>query len=365
MFAMPRIALLTPSITTGDAVSNDVLGMYDVLLERGHEVRIYADGCGISQPKVWSTSKINRFIADGDGLLIYHYAIGWDRGLEILRELRCKTVIKYHNVTPPEYFTRFSEAHVLMSHGGRKQLQDIAKARVDLFLSDSEYNRRELLAEGAEESISSVIPPFHHIDRLNSVEPDTRVLKTYREGATNVLMVGRVAPHKKHPDLIEAFAHYHFHYNSNSRLLIVGKEDGAFQSYYKLLHEIVNRLKLENAVVFTGGVTNEALKAYYMVADVFLITSQHEGFCVPLVEAMAMKLPIVAYSSSAIPGTVGPTALVWPERNPNLVAESIDMIVNDEHISAGLGQMGWQRYQQVFSNEKIKQLFIDTLSRVL
>ena len=362
---MTRIALLTSSITTGDAVSNDVIGMYDVLSERGHEVRIYADGCAITYPKVWPTSKIKHFVGDENGLLIYHYSIGWDAGLEILRELRCKTVIKYHNVTPPDFFTRFSEAHVIMSHGGRKQLQDIAQARCDLYLSDSEYNMRELLAEGAQERINSVVPPFHHIDRLNSVEPDPKVLETYQDGASNVLMVGRVAPHKGHAELVEAFANYYYHYNSNSRLLIVGKEDAAFKSYYKLLREMVACLKLQGAVVFTGGVTDEALKAYYMTAHVFLITSQHEGFCVPLVEAMAMKVPIVAYSSSAIPGTLGAAALVWPERNPNLVAESINMIVSDEQVSGGLGLLGWRRYQQMFSNEKIGQLFINTLSRLL
>lgn len=362
---MTRIALLTPSITTGDAVSNDVIGMYQVLLKRGHEVQIFADACLITEPKVRPASKITRFINKSDGLLIYHYSMGWDTGLEILRELPCKTVIKYHNVTPPEFFTKFSEAHVLMSHGGRKQLKEIASAGCDLYLSASEYNMRELLAQGAHERISSVVPPFHHIDRLNSVEPDTKVLETFQDGATNVLMVGRVAPHKGHAELIEAFANYYYHYNGNSRLLIVGKHDVAFNSYYELLREMVSCLKLQGAVIFTGEVTEAALKAYYMAAHVFLITSQHEGFCVPLVEAMAMKLPIVAYSSSAIPDTAGDAALVWPERDPNLVAESIHTIVSNEKVGAGLGKMGWQRYQRLFTNARIEEQFVAAIDRVL
>jgi glycosyltransferase involved in cell wall biosynthesis len=362
---MTRIALLTPSITTGDAVSNDVIGMYTVLSKRGYEVQIFADGCSMTEQRVRPASTISRFINSSGGLLIYHYSMGWDTGLEILRELPCKTVIKYHNVTPPEFFIRFSEAHVLMSHGGRKQLKEIARAGCDLYLSASEYNMRELLAEGAHEKNNSVVPPFHHIDRLNSIEPDPGVLRTYQDGATNVLMVGRVAPHKGHAELIEAFANYYYHYNSNSRLLIVGKQDAAFNSYYKLLREMVACLKLQGAVVFTGGVTDEALKAYYMSAHVFLITSQHEGFCVPLVEAMAMKVPIVAYSSSAIPDTAGDAALVWPERNPNLAAESIHTIISNSKVGAGLGKMGWQRYQRLFTNERIEEQLIAAIDGLL
>lgn len=362
---MTRIALLTPSITTGDAVSNDVIGMYDVLSRRGHEVQIFADASSNTERKVRPASTINRFINNSSGLLIYHYSMGWDTGLEILREIQCKTAIKYHNVTPPEFFTRFSEAHVFMSHAGRKQLKDIASAGCDRYLSASEYNMRELLAQGADERVSSVVPPFHHIDRLNSLEPDPKVLETYQGDATNVVMVGRVAPHKGHAELIEAFANYYYHYNRNSRLLIIGKQDAAFNSYDKLLREIVACLKLQDAVVFTGGVTDEDLKAYYMVAHVFLITSRHEGFCVPLVEAMAMKVPIVAYSSSAIPDTAGDAALVWPERDPNLAAESIHTIVSSEKVGAGLGELGWQRYQRFFTNTRIEEQLIDAIDDLL
>lgn len=362
---MTSIALLTPSISPGDAVSNDVIGMQMALARRGHKVQIFADGCSITDQKVLPSSKIKNFINTSGGLLIYHYSMGWDTGLEILRDMACKTVIKYHNVTPPEFFTKFSEAHVLMSHGGRKQLKDIASAGCDLYLSASEYNMRELIAGGADETLNFVVPPFHHIDRLNLTEPDARVIAACNNGKTNVLMVGRVAPHKGHPELIEAFANYYYHYNSNSKLFIVGKHDAAFTSYSKLLQHMVHSLKLQDAVVFTGEVTEATLKAYYLVADVFLITSNHEGFCVPLVEAMAMNLPIVAYSSSAIPDTAGDAALVWPERNPNLAAESINAIVNDDVVRAGLGKLGRQRYEQLFTNERIEEQFIAAIDRLI
>lgn len=362
---MTRVALLTPSITTGDAVSNDILGMHAALSKRGYDVQIFADASSISGHQIRPSNKLNPFLNASEALLIYHYSTGWDQGLAILRSCRCKKVIKYHNVTPPEFFTRFSEAHVLMAHGGRKQLIEIARARCDLYLSDSRYNMSELVASGANEKINSVVPPFHHIDRLNSVQPDLKVLETYGDGKTNILMVGRLVPNKSHTELLEAFANYYHHYNSKSRLVIVGKHDRAFKSYYNLLLKMVQCLKLESAVVFTQAVTDAALKAYYLAAHVFLITSKHEGFCVPLVEAMAMKVPIVAYSSTAIPDTAGKGALVWPDRDPRLAAESIHTIINDPKVGESLGQMGWQRYQQLFTNAQIEQQLMATVGPLL
>jgi glycosyltransferase involved in cell wall biosynthesis len=204
---------------------------------------------------------------------------------------------------------------------GREQITAIARAGCDLYLSASEYNRRELLDEGAEKGRSFVVPPFHHIDRLQDIAADLQMLDRFRDGKTNVLMVGRVAPNKGHPELIEAFAAYHHDYNRDSRLIIVGKEETRLKKYSALLREMVKRLKLEGAVKFTGGVSDSGLKACYQSASLFMTTSEHEGFCVPLVEAMAMKVPIVAYASSAIPDTVGDVGLVWKERKPYLLAE--------------------------------------------
>ena len=362
---MTRIAILTPSITTGDAVSNDVLEMHRVLHRYDYEVRVYTAGWTFIEPKVWPVSEIKHFLQNTDDVLIYHYSMGWNIGLDLIRELKCRTVIKYHNVTPPEFFDGISEAHVAMSRIGRQQLKEVASAGCDLYLADSEYNMRELISEGVYETKSFVVPPFHHIDRLNSIKANSGVLQAYRDGKTNILMVGRVAPNKGHAALIEAFATYYYHYNSNSRLLIVGKEDEAFSAYSALLRRMVAGLELQGAVVFTGGVSDEALKAYYMVADVFMIISEHEGFCVPLVEAMAMKVPIVAYGSSAIPGTVGKAGMVWKDRNPYLMAESINFLVKDKSLSAALGRMGWQRYEQLFTNERIETELLKALKTLL
>ncbi|MCA1557891.1 MAG: glycosyltransferase family 4 protein, partial [Acidobacteria bacterium] len=170
---------------------------------------------------------------------------------------------------------------------------------------------------------------------------------------------------KGHAALIEAFALYHHQYNQESRLFIVGKEDRRLSSYSAHLRERVRRLSLQDAVVFTGEVTDQELKAYYLLSNLFMIASEHEGFCVPLVEAMAMKLPVVAYGSSAIPQTAGGAGLVWQERDPRLLAESANFLIKDEALLAAMGLMGLRRYEQHFTNEKIEAEFLKALSRLV
>ena len=363
---MTRIAILTPSITTGDAVSNDVLGMYEVLKQRGYDVRVFAEGWALDKPRVWPAPQVESFLKKSTDVLIYHYSRGWDPGLDLLRKLDCQKVIKYHNVTPPDFFARYNTDYAAMCAEGRKQLQPVARAGCDVYLSASAYNMRELLAAGTVDSKSFVVPPFHHVDRLHSIEPDQSVLTGCSDGKINVLMVGRVAPNKAHPSLIEAFAAYHHDYNPDSRLIIVGKEEVRLGKYSALLRAMVKHLKLQENVIFTGEVSDRALKAYYDAAHVFMITSEHEGFCVPLVEAMAMKIPIVAYASTAIPETVGTAGLVWDERNPYLLAESIKSIVGgDQPLGKALSTIGWRRYTQHFTNARIAAGFLTAINGLL
>src|SRR5262249_11575827 len=156
---------------------------------------------------------------------------------------------------------------------GREQMGRLARLACDRYLADSAYNLGELVEQGAPPAIGAVVPPFHQVDRLHAVEPGADVRRTYQDGRTNVLMAGRIAPNKGHAQLIDAFTVYHHEYNRASRLLLVGKADertGAFQQ--GLLDQVAAR-KLGEAVVFTGPASDQALRAYYQVADVFAITS--------------------------------------------------------------------------------------------
>lgn len=363
---MNRVAVVTSHLSNGDAVSNDVVGMCRALSSRGLDARIFSGSSDLTETKVHNIGEIKDFLTNRADLLIYHYSIGWSQGLELMRAVKCRTAIKYHNVTPPEFFIGVSPWHEERCRAGRIELREIAHAGCDIYLSDSEYNRADLLLEGVAEEKVSVVPPFHHIDRLESLEADLQVLDRYRDGHANILMVGRVAPHKGHPFLIEAFAAYHRNHNPDSRLFIVGKEEDAFRPYSERLREIVSNMLPgeEESVCFIGEASDHELKAYYLLSSIFAIASEHEGFCVPIVEAMSMKVPVVAYSSSAIPATVGHAGLILKEHNPRLMAETFDRLIRDETFNLFFGMTGWQRYEQNFTNEKIELELFKALSRI-
>jgi glycosyltransferase involved in cell wall biosynthesis len=191
------------------------------------------------------------------------------------------------------------------------------------------------------------------------------VLDTYGDGRTNVLSVARLAPNKGHLTLLNAFAVYHHHYDPTSRLLLVGKEDERLSIYANSLRMRSRELGIENAVVFLGEVSDSALKAFYLVAHVFLMTSEHEGFCVPIIEAMAMKVPVVAYGSSAVPGTVGKAGIVWDKPDPELLAGSLNRVVVDEPARTALATMGRKRFNSRFSRDKIEDRFLKAVGSFL
>ena len=338
--------------------------MFDVLAKNGYDVRLFCDTHSIKHAAISHLTGIKRFLKSPADILIYHHSRGWPPGVQLVRELGCRRVIRYHNVTPGSFFERFSRTDQELCETGRKELTELVRAKCDLYLSASAFSMHELIAIGADASRSYVVAPFHQIDRLGNITADKRTIEKHSDGNANILSVGRVVPHKSLHDLIEVFANYHFEYNRTSRLIIVGKGGEGLSPYSKALHHAVQRLGLSGSVVFTGGVSEEVLKAHYQVADAFVTVSQHEGFCVPLVEAMAMKLPITAYALTAIPETLGDAGLVWTEQNPMLVAGSLDLLVRDASVRSALGRRGRRRYEAMFTNEKIERRFLDAISKL-
>jgi len=293
--------------------------------------------------------------------LIYHYNLGWPPGADIVAAVSGKRVVKFHNVTPPHFFEGLSPEYSALCRLGRKQIETLAGLDCDLYLSDSDYNQEELLEAGVPASRCRVVPPFHQVDRLAALAADPDILGACRDGTCNLVSVGRLVPNKGHGTLIDAFALYHMRHDSNSRMLIIGREDDRLIAYADGLRRRVSDWGLDQAVIFTDEVTDSALKAYYLSADLYLTASAHEGFCVPLVEAMALELPIVAYGSTAIPATVGDAGLVWENPDPELFAESIHALARNDRLRQALARRGRRRYEQHFSTARIKEQFSGAL----
>jgi len=362
---MKNIAICTPEISYNDAVSNDVFGMHDVLKDQNLNASIFAENIFTSKDNVKNIEGINDFIANRDDLLIYHLSTGWFKGLDILRNLNCVKIIKYHNITPPDFFYNFSSDHAVNCSGGIEQLRTIARLDLDMYLNDSLFNMKEMISTGADASKCRVVPPFNDTKRMKELKPDFDVLKKFNDGRVNILSVGRIAPNKGFEKLIEAFAFYHEHYNSKSRLIMVGSKQPQLSAYADYLAEKVSQLNLQDCILFTGKVSDEELKSYYLVSKIFALTSYHEGFCVPLVEAMSMKIPIVAYRSTAISDTVDNAGILWDELGADLFGSTFNEIISNEETYYFLGETGWRRYINNFTNEIIGKKFLNSVCEFL
>lgn len=360
---MSRIAIVSLRIAPGDAVGNDALEMHRVLSRQGHKAELFNVHWFQKNPGTRDVSELDEFLADEtEAILIYHHAVGWSAGLELVRSARCRRVVKYHNVTPGRFFAGYPGDQRRVCQQGREQLRELARINCALYLSDSPYNQSELLDAGAPPKRCAVVPPFHHIDRLSAQQADADVLRRMSDGQTNLLFVGRRAPNKGHRYLIDAFAAYHEHYNSNSRLILVGKEDRHLIAYSNVLREQASRLGVFGRVHFIDTVSEAELRAYYETASALVVASEHEGFCVPVVEAMALGVPVVAYGTTAVPHTLGDAGLVWDEPDPFLLAQSVDTVVRDGQVRRRLIERGRRRYGALFANERIEQDFLHALA---
>jgi glycosyltransferase involved in cell wall biosynthesis len=191
-------------------------------------------------------------------------------------------------------------------------------------MGDSEFNRQDLEALGfPRTAVLPVVPDFSHLD----APPNWLVAHDFDDDWTNVLFVGRIIANKKIEDLIRWFDAYHTTFNPRSRLLLVGAQT-QFERYVAALHQLVATLGTPH-VHFVGHVSDEELVAFYDVADLFLCASEHEGFCVPLVEAFYKQVPVLAYAATAVPSTMDGAGVLFEERDPLHVARLMDAILSD------------------------------------
>jgi glycosyltransferase involved in cell wall biosynthesis len=234
-----------------------------------------------------------------------------------------RLVLIYHNITPAAHFLGFQHHLLGLCYHGRRQLEVFAP-RAELALGVSEFNRRELEAAGfARTGVLPIVP-----DLEASRRPASRVVRRlYRDGRTNVLFVGRIMPNKRIEELIRAFAAFQRRLRPRSRLLLVGDE-AACPHYADRLREMAVALKVRD-VVFAGHVDDDELRACYSVADVALCLSEHEGFCVPLLEAMAAGVPVAAYDAGAVAETLGGAGVLLKDRHPELLAELLALLTSE------------------------------------
>ena len=354
-----RVVQLLPCLRRGDAIGNDARALQKILKEAGYETMIYTQEIwpGIPEEE-WKRVSDMPALSDED-ILIYHASVGTDLNFT-LPSLGGKKVMIYHNITPQRFFRRYSretEQNVKKGYEGIRYLAD----KMAYAIAVSDYNRQELRRMGytCPIDVCPILIPFSDYDRA----PDEKFLEKYRDGKKNWLFVGRIAPNKKPEDVIRAFAVYHRDYEPESRLMLIGST-GNVKLYDQALENYIRALGLENDVVMPGHVSFDEILASYRAADVFVCMSEHEGFCVPLAEAMYFGVPIVSFASSAIPETLGKAGLLLHEKRPELVAAAVDRVLTDGELRDALVQAGKERLKD-FSYESVKERFLDCLNKVI
>lgn len=346
-----RIIQLLPTMSYGDAVSNDALAISRMLKDIGASPAIYAENV---DPRLREESVY--FLQDlpelkKDDLLIYHLSTGTELNFRI-DSFHCRKVMIYHNITPPAYFAAYNrELEKLCVEGlrGMVHLRDSFR----MVIADSSFNRQNLIDAGYQCPIhvAPILIPFEDYDR----EPDAETIRQYSDGRTNILFVGRIAPNKKQEDAIRAFACYRQTYDPEARLILAGSASGT-ENYLEKLKRYARELGIEQNVVFPGHISFRQILSFYRTAGAFLCMSEHEGFCVPLAEAMHFQVPIVARDMCAVGETAGNAALLLEDNRPEPAAAALHHVITDQAMRKQL---------QMAASERLKDFSYDRVSGII
>jgi glycosyltransferase involved in cell wall biosynthesis len=342
-----RVDQWVPALHRGDAIGDSARLMRDVFRSWGHAADVYAldvdedlagDGCSFGD---WSAG-------GPDDAVILHYALPSPM-THWLKEQTCRRALIHHNVTPPEFFAGIDPELQRICRIGREELGTLA-GHVELGLADSEFNRREL--EQAGFARTGVLPIYLDFARYRA-PPNPVLLRELDDGSTNLLFVGRVSPNKRHEDLIRLAAYWKRYVDPALRLLLVGKLPKRREYFDALQAYLYEEGFTPAEVVFTGHVEHDDLLAYYKGAQLFVSMSEHEGFGVPLVEAMLMDLPVLAFGGSAVSGTLGGAGVEFASKDIPAVAELGHALVNDAALRASV-LSGQRRRLQAFAPETVE-----------
>ncbi len=341
---MVAIHQFVQSFVRHDAVSNHVRHQRDLLREMGFESEIF-----------WGEQRVDRdpgkyfrefAPVPGDKTwMMYHLSTATPL-TEFL--LGCKEPLAtvFHNITPVEMIAPWEPIVGNDLNNARLQYLEIAK-RTDFAIGVSQYNANEMMRDGfPKASVANVLFDVDDYSKCIDVKLDEKLRTKKEKRGSDWLFVGRIAGNKCQHDIIKAFAFYKRSFDPNARLHLVGGLSS--HRYWTALHDYVSALNLTESVNLAGGVSDGELGAYYKNADVFVSMSEHEGFGVPLLEAMHNGLPVVAFGgASAVPETVGNGGLVLGDKSPATVAVAVNRVLSDNAVNKALVEAGHQRVEEL------------------
>jgi glycosyltransferase involved in cell wall biosynthesis len=315
-----------PAAHAGDAIGDSARRVRDLLRGMGHDSDLFAltiDDALKDDVRPFADPGARR----GD-LTIFHYALPSPM-TAAFASLGSGRVLQYHNVTPAQYFAPYDPALFRLAALGRRELASLV-GHVDLALGDSEYNRQELESLGF--SPTGVFPIAVNTARITQPVRRPALEHILDDGLVNFLFVGRIAPNKKIEDHLRLAEVYKRYVDAYYRFIFVGRFD-VVPRYYSMIRALMSEYRfLDDRFVFTGPVPDEELAVYYRHAAVYISLSEHEGFCVPLVEAMAADVPVMAYAAAAVPDTLGGAGVQFAPKDLEFAAELLGQLAFDDDL---------------------------------
>jgi len=315
-----------PAAHRGDAIGDSARRVRALLREQGHESELFAltvddDLRGDVLPFADPAAR------RGD-VTIFHYALPSPM-TAAFAALAGGRVLQYHNITPAHFFAPYDANMFRLATLGRRELARLV-GHVDLALGDSDYNRQELHALGF--APTGVMPIAVDTARITDAPRRPALERLLNDGLTNFLFVGRIAPNKKVDDIVRLAEVYKRYVDIFYRFIFVGRDD-AVPAYGAAVRALIRQYEmLPDRFWFTGPVPDADLAAFYRTAAVYVSLSEHEGFCVPLVEAMAAGVPVLAYAAGAVPETLGGAGVLFSPKDLEVAAEWLATLAYDRDV---------------------------------
>ncbi len=322
-----RVDQILAGYTDGDAISKEACCMRGTIRKLGFESEIFVPVDRTCVNTRDDCRPVESYSGSSGDMVIYHYSTASSVASSIFLRTPARKVVRYHNITPASFFEGFDDSVAEELKLGRYELGNII-SKADELWAVSEFNAAELKAAGAERV--KVVPLFFSLDDL-ALTPDHGILAQFGgRRLKNILFVGRMAPNKCVEDLISAFGWLNKCIDSATRLMLVGSEMSC-PRYYAMLRMLAGRLGLSN-VVFARFLTGGQLAAYYQAADLFVCASRHEGYCLPLIEAMYYGVPVVARCIGGMPEAMGGAGVMFDNAGSRVLAELLHRMLVDDGL---------------------------------
>jgi glycosyltransferase involved in cell wall biosynthesis len=344
-----------PAAHRGDAIGDSARRVRDILRSAGHAADVFAltvDDDLRGDVRSFPDPEARR----GD-VTIFHFAVPSPM-TEAFASLDGGRVLQYHNITPAAFFAPYDAGLFRLAALGRRELRSLA-GRVDLALGDSEFNRRELEELGF--APTGVMPIAVDTERITGAPRRPALEKILGDGLINILFVGRIVPNKRIEDHIRLAEMYKRYVDSYYRFIFVGRYD-ALPRYYAQVRALLSEFQmLPDRFWFTGPVPDADLAAFYRCADAYVSLSEHEGFCVPLLEAMAADVPVLAYAAGAVPETLGGAGVLFAPKDLEFAAEMLGTLVYDRAVRNSIVE-GQRRRLADFAPARIEHRLMEVIA---